>query len=166
MKRVISIAMAVIATASLNVNAGQFDKVVRKVSSETGVPAEVITKVCVHESQSFHKGKRQAWPWTLNIAGRGIWYKDRLSATVAAEMELSKGKRNIDVGMCQINWRWHGSHFRSVGELLDPLQNMTYAAKYLMKIKRGRTWEETIGAYHSPSNLARAKKYAKAVLRQ
>lgn len=150
---------------SLPANAS-FDHFLEIVSAETGVPSNIIEAVCTHESQSYHNGKRQPWPWTLNVNGRGLWFKSKHSAVTYVKLELMDGISpvKIDVGMCQINWHWHGKKFASVDELMDPKTNIRYAANYLKSLKKGRTWKYAIGAYHSPSNQARAQKYASAVL--
>lgn len=143
-----------------------FNELLKVASNETGVPQKIIKAVCTHESESFYNGKRQPWPWTLNVGGKGLWFKTKHSAVAYAELELMDGIDTVklDIGMCQINWYWHGESFASVGALMDPKVNITYAAKHLKYLKKGRTWELAIGAYHSPSNQIRAKKYATAVL--
>jgi len=146
------------------VEAGNFDKLVKYVSVKKNVPEWVLRKICVHESQSFHQGKRQAWPWVLNVKGKGIWFKDKVSALVVAKLEVAAGNKNVDIGLCQMNWRWHSHRVSGVAELINPVNNMLYAADYLSELKRGREWLEVIGAYHSPSNVKRAEKYARIVL--
>ena len=143
-----------------------FNELLASVSDETGVPAEIIEAVCTHESQSFHNGKRQPWPWTLNVGGRGLWFKTQHSAVIYAALELMDGTEpvKLDVGMCQINWYWHGEGFASIGALMDPRANITYAANHLKEVKKGQSWEYAVGAYHSPSNQAKAKEYTSAVL--
>jgi hypothetical protein len=143
-----------------------FNDLLDSVSQETGVPTEIIKAVCTHESQSFHNGKRQPWPWTLNVGGKGLWFKTKRSAVAYAELELMDGTEpvKLDIGMCQINWYWHGEEFASISVLMDPIENIKYAAKHLKDLKKGKSWEYAIGAYHSPSNQVRAKAYASAVL--
>ena len=34
-------------------------------------------------------------------------------------------------GCMQINWRWHGSAFDGVSDMLDPVKNTRYAARFL-----------------------------------
>lgn len=147
-----------------NVNAS-FERLVEKVAKHKKMPSWVLMSVCVHESQSFHKGKRQAWPWTLNVNGKGFWFKTENAAVAYAELALDEGVKNIDVGTCQINWRWHGHKFESIRQLINPLNNLNYAADYLLEQKGNKTWEYAIGAYHSPSNKEKAKQYAKFVMR-
>ncbi|WP_052447984.1 hypothetical protein [Vibrio rotiferianus] len=141
-----------------------FDGLVKKISKKTNVPVWVISKICVHESQSFHRGKRQAWPWTVNTAGEGSWFRDKQSAVRYANEYMSTGKRNIDIGLCQMNWIYHGHKFKSLEAMFDPQKNMLEAAKYVYKQKGNGTWEEAIGRYHSPNNKKRAQHYASLVL--
>lgn len=143
------------------------DRLLGAISAETGVPKWVINSVCTHESQTFHNGKRQPWPWTLNVAGKGYWFNTKQAAINYAELEFSLSSPNasIDVGMCQVNWYWHGQNFDSVSELIDPVNNVRYAANFLKQLKKDNSsWEQAIGAYHSPVDKKRAANYAKAVL--
>ncbi|PKG68601.1 transglycosylase SLT domain-containing protein [Pseudoalteromonas sp. GutCa3] len=142
-----------------------FDSLVSQVSIDTKVPIQIIKAVCTHESQSFYKGKRQPWPWTLNVSGKGYWFKDFNSARSFAELELFTGNKNIDIGLCQVSWKWHGQNFSSIDDLLDPSTNIRYAAELVSSLKkRGVSWETAIGFYHSPSNSERAKVYSDLVL--
>lgn len=143
---------------------GSVEKLMAVAEMNTGVPAKYIKATCTHESKSFYKGKKQPWPWTLNVEGKGIYFKNKDAAVTYANLYISKGKKNLDIGMCQINWYWHGQQFNSVAELIEPLNNVIYAANYLKKLSKGKTWEYAIGAYHSPSNPKRAKAYLKKVL--
>lgn len=62
---------------------------------------------------------------------------------------FAQGYRNVDVGMMQINWRVHGSHFSSVRAALDPTTNLNYAVSYLMEHRQTRDWWRSVGRYHS-----------------
>ena len=116
-----------------------FDRLLDAVSGESGVPKHTLKAVCTHESESYYKGKRQPWPWTLNVGGKGIWFKSRSAAVAYAELELLGGTNpvKLDVGMCQINWFWHREKFNSINSLINPAANIRYAAKYRKNIKRG-----------------------------
>lgn len=142
------------------------DELALSVAAKTDVPAELVKNVCIHESQSFYKGGRQAWPWTLNVGGKGYWFRNRHSAVRYANIMLVRGVRNIDVGICQINWRWHGYKFKSVDELIDPERNMLYAANTLKQLKGEKSWQYAVGAYHAPGNKKRSDEYAKKVLKR
>ena len=58
--------------------------------------------------------------------------------------------RSVDIGLMQINWKFHGRHFESLAQLFDPDVNVAYAAKYLKKLlaKHGST-EQAVAFYHS-----------------
>ncbi|HDS1208467.1 TPA: transglycosylase SLT domain-containing protein [Shewanella algae] len=150
---------------SCTANASSWSELVDKVSMKYEVPPHIIDSICTHESQSFYKNKRQPWPWVVNSKGAGKWFRSEQGAILFAERELNGGVRNIDVGICQINWYWHGENFSSIAEMMNPINNVNYAAQYLKKLKKGgRTWEEVVGAYHSMGNQERAALYAELVL--
>ena len=148
---------------STTVNAN-LEQLVTEAANQNKIPSWVLKSVCTHESQSFFKGKRQAWPWTLNIDGKGIWFKSENAAVTYAELSLQNGSRNIDIGLCQISWRWHGHRFNSIRQLINPLNNLLYAAEILANSKGEQSWNHAIGAYHSPSNVEKAKQYSELVL--
>ncbi|MCT8873809.1 transglycosylase SLT domain-containing protein [Shewanella xiamenensis] len=163
MNKLIMLLFSLIPSMSFGVG---FSSLVEQASQDTGVPSNIISKVCTHESKTFHNGKTQPWPWTLNVSGKGYWFKSKMTAVVYAKLELMSGNSMIDVGICQINWYWHGGNFDSIEELMNPKNNIYYAATYLKKIKGGQSWEYAVGAYHSLKNKELAKAYAEKVLSQ
>ncbi len=69
---------------------------------------------------------------------------------------------NFDIGIMQINWRYHKSGFSSVEEALDVYRNANYAVSYLRKNRKNNTWWQTVGRYHSKTPK-HAKRYIKSV---
>ncbi|MGB3623512.1 lytic transglycosylase domain-containing protein [Ketobacter sp. MCCC 1A13808] len=58
--------------------------------------------------------------------------------------------RSVDIGLMQINWKFHGRHFDSLDELFEPRANINYAARYLGSlIKRHGDVENAVAHYHS-----------------
>ena len=50
----------------------------------------------------------------------------------------------------QISLKYHGQNFESFNQLLDPVNNIEYAFKYLRSLySRHKTWNEVISRYHS-----------------
>lgn len=143
-----------------------YDKLVKRVASETGVPREILVKVCTHETRSFWKGKAQPWPWAVNVSGESFYYKNFRMAHAKALSVLDSGRTNIDIGICQLNWRWHGHNFTALSDMFHPYKNMVYAANLLVTLKGNSTWEDAIGRYHSPFNTERAERYKSLVLAQ
>lgn len=129
------------------------------------VPEHVLKAVCTWESQTYSAGKRQPWPWTLNVAGDPAYFRSYYGAAIALNKAILSGIENIDIGMCQINWYWHKSRFKKASELLIPKVNVEYASAYLRELKtKDRTWQETIGRYHSPGCASCAQAYSQRVL--
>ena len=63
----------------------------------------------------------------------------------------------------QISLKYHGQNFESFNQLLDPVNNIEYAALYLRSLySRHKTWNEAISRYHS-SIPKRKIKYLKKV---
>lgn len=141
-----------------------FDKLVTRVSEIHQVPAWVISSICIHESQSYHQGKRQAWPWTVNVGGSGSYWISKEFAVRFVERKRKQGKTNIDIGICQMNWFYHHKKFTDINDMFDPFRNMSEAAKYVKQQKGNRSWRNAIGRYHAPNNPERAKRYADIVL--
>lgn len=66
--------------------------------------------------------------------------------------------RSVDIGLMQINWKFHGRHFDSLEQLFEPETNVHYAAKYLSKLlKRHGSTEQAVAFYHSNTQQYQAK---------
>lgn len=65
---------------------------------------------------------------------------------------------NTDIGIAQINYRFHGKDLASVQQWFDPGFNLNYAATLLAKHKRKHGTDiEAAGYYHSATEKYRAK---------
>jgi len=134
-------------------------------ANEYNVPVDILKSTCTWESQTFYQGRRQPWPWTVNVAGRGFYFKSSIGAKLTIAKAIKNGELNIDIGICQINWFWHGEQFSNPYQLLTPSVNIHYAASYLAKLKKkDESWRVTVGKYHSPSSSSRAWAYSQQVL--
>ncbi len=89
-------------------------------------------------------------PYVLNIAGKSVLSKSKEQAEKIVRSLLKQGQTNIDLGMMQINWRWHGQHFHSINEMLEPKHNIEYAAKLLTQLyQQHDSWSKAVRFYHS-----------------
>ncbi|MEW8252710.1 MAG: lytic transglycosylase domain-containing protein, partial [Candidatus Thiodiazotropha sp.] len=81
----------------------------RMIAAEHGIPQSVLFAVALTESgkQTGQTGTLRPWPWTLNVAGRGYFFDSRQAAWRALMTYLEEGKRSIDIGLMQVNWRYH-----------------------------------------------------------
>ncbi|MPR05664.1 lytic transglycosylase domain-containing protein [Microvirga tunisiensis] len=93
----------------------------------------------------------------LNIDGKAVL---ATSAEMAALIVVARSKTatQIDVGCGQINLKWHASGFKTLGTLLDPRINVSYAAWHLSNLqKQTGSWVKAAARYHSykPENQER-----------
>lgn len=116
----------------------------------SGVPFQVLLAISQTETARLTADGAKTWPWALNIRGQSYWEPNRQSALALAQATISSGETNLDIGCFQINYRWHGDKFRSVGHMLDPDAGATYAAAFLKElyVETG-DWSMAAGAYHS-----------------
>ena len=102
--------------------------------------------------------------YALNIGGRAVFLPSISKAQEVLEDKLSSGLTNIDVGVMQVNYRWHSHEFDSLEEMLTPASNISYAAKLLksLYVQHG-TWHKAVRYYHS-ANSEHHKKYSRKVV--
>lgn len=115
----------------------------------TGVPVSLLRAIAEVESGVQLPSGRLAWPWAVND-GRSLLFRTRAAATDHVESLIAAGRRNVDIGCMQINWRWHGDEIGSPAALLDPEANVLYAARFLAGLRREfDSWAAAVSAYHS-----------------
>lgn len=127
------------------------------------VPLPVLYAVALTET-----GRRgNLHPFALNIAGRSHFATSRQEALDVFAREREKGIRLIDLGCMQINYRWHGQEFETVGDMLDPVKNVEYAALFLKQLRaRHGSWTMAVARYHAgPTNTPAQHRYVCAVIR-
>ncbi len=119
------------------------------------IPAYVLSALSLTESGKrvpLTNGKSafRPWPWTINVEGKGFFFKNKADAIAAVEQHRANGKRSIDVGCMQINLRYHPKAFRSLEEAFDPIHNTRYAGKFLSDLKKETgSWPRAVERYHS-----------------
>lgn len=139
----------------------------RLVANQYGIPAELLYAVALTESgKSAGAGTaRRPWPWTLNIAGHGRFFASRTEAWRTLDKALRDGEDRIDVGLMQINWRYHRTLLKSSWQALEPYENLRSAAGILRECYRERSdWWASVGCYHAPGDHERARRYRERVL--
>ena len=143
-------------THAMGDTAGICDQVAAEASRRTGVPISVLQAISLTETGRKSDGAFRPWPWTVNMEGKGVWFESEDEARAYVYKEFKRGARSFDIGCFQINYKWHGTAFRSIDEMFDPLANALYAAKFLKSLHAEQgDWGRAAGAYHS-----RTPKYA------
>ncbi len=99
-------------------------------------------------NESAHRGR--PWPWTLNVAGRGMFFATREDAQAAIEQLLAAKRCDFDVGIMQINWCYHGKRFASAWHALSPATNIRAAESILTdNLQRSGSPMKAVAWYHS-----------------
>ncbi len=112
----------------------------------TSVDPKVLAGIALNESA--YNGR--AWPWTLNVAGRGFFFRTREDAYGAMRALIAAGRSDFDVGIMQINWRYHHQRFASPWDALSPATNVRVAESILNEnYQSTRSVAKAIAYYHS-----------------
>jgi len=129
-------------SASESYSQQQLASVIAKTERIYKIPSGLLSAIAEVES-----GNRA---YALNIAGSSIYAKSLSEAKRIAQQKIDSGATNIDLGLMQLNWRWHGSAFANIEEMLQPEKNIEYAAKLLksLHLQHGN-WQAAIRYYHS-----------------
>ncbi|WP_431064481.1 transglycosylase SLT domain-containing protein [Methylotuvimicrobium sp.] len=141
----------------------------QQIAHEYDIPPGVLYSVALQESRMRLRSRQiRPWPWTLNVAGVPRRYPTRIAAYKGLTFYLERGIRSIDVGLMQVNWRYHQDKLGTPWQALDPHHNVRTGAKILAsEYHETQDWFEAIGRYHSPGpsvqQKRRAKKYARSV---
>ncbi|MBB3011248.1 transglycosylase SLT domain-containing protein [Cupriavidus alkaliphilus] len=99
-------------------------------------------------NESAYRGR--PWPWTLNVAGRGMFFATREEAYMAINRLLASQRCDFDVGLMQVNWCYHGKRFTSPWEALAPATNIRVAEDILTEnLRRSGSTMKAVAWYHS-----------------
>lgn len=124
-----------------------------KAEKDYQIKPELLQTIASVESGRYNEklGRRVAWPWTIQVNGKGYYYKSKNEAVAAVKALNAQGITNIDVGCMQINLRYHKQAFKSIDDALDPDKNVAYSAKFLQTLykRNGYNWQKTAMQYHS-----------------
>ena len=137
------------------------------VARETGIPHSLLYSIALTESGKSVGTTRtyRPWPWTLNVAGQGYFYKSRQLAWRALKKWLDQGESSIDIGLMQVNWRYHEARLQTPWQALDPYFNLRIGAAILQDCySKRQDWWASVGCYHSPTNGKRAEQYRRRVI--
>jgi soluble lytic murein transglycosylase-like protein len=165
--RVIRIALAAASISSglilaANAAANPCEPEILRAAQQYRIPVGILYAVGLAETG--RKGSLQ--PNALNIEGKAVFPASKSIALATVEKARRQGSKLIDLGCMQINQHYHGSHFRSLGDMLDPKQNVDYAARFLVSLKsRHDTWSMAVARYHAgPDNDPAQKRYVCRVI--
>jgi hypothetical protein len=130
-----------------------------QVERSEGIPRGLLQAIALVETgRSGQVGElKDPWPWTVSAGASGRYLLTKAAAIDVVRQLRAEGVTSIDVGCMQINLRYHGDAFSSVGDALDPARNVAYAASFLRQLaEETGSWRLAAGYYHShdPSRAA------------
>ena len=136
--------------------AQDLDELIDKTEAYYSIPSGLLKSIASVES-----GNK---PYALNVSGKTIIASSKEEAARIVRLYQDVGITNIDLGLAQINLYWHGKHFSSISEMLEPKHNLEYAAKFLSGLyKKHGSWNKAVRHYHS-ANPQYHIKYSRKVL--
>ena len=139
---------------------GAYEKVANKYS----IPSVLLYSMALTESKNNHKGYVRPWPWTANFQRKSYYFDSREELFHFASSLVEMGYKSIDIGPMQVNWKWNGHLFSNLWDATNPYINIDTGASILnAHYSRLGSFEEAVGAYHSPNNKKNAANYRELV---
>jgi len=143
--------------ASEQIN-GRIEQLIQTTERQYGIPSGLLAAIAQVESgMNAH---------AVNVAGKPVVNSSSHQAFSLIDNARGNGISNIDIGVMQINYRWHANSFKNTQEMLNPKRNIEYAALLLLRLKKQHgTWYKAISYYHS-SKPEHQRKYSRKVVMQ
>ncbi|MEE4120414.1 MAG: transglycosylase SLT domain-containing protein [Paracoccaceae bacterium] len=119
-------------------------------AAEHAVPERLMRAIARVETGRQSRGTVRAWPWAVNVEGKGHWFASRHEALDYAGARLAAGAAQVDIGCFQLNVGWHARAFAGLDQMIDPARNARYAARFLAALHdEFGDWTQAAAAYHS-----------------
>lgn len=115
---------------------------IKQLERENAIPAGLLEAIGAVESEHT--------PYAVNCNGKSKLFTNHEVAKQYVRDLRNKGIIDINIGVLQINYAYHQKQFKAE-DLLDPYNNVPYAAKYLAYLKKIHgSWDKAVKFYHSP----------------
>ena len=133
----------------------ELKELITEQEERNNIPSGLLLAIATVESGSK--------PYALNIQGKSVIGRNKREAVDLIHEALAEGITNIDVGVMQLNVRWHRENFGSIEEMLEPKKNIEYAASFLLTLyKKYGDWHKAVRLYHS-STAEYYRKYSRKI---
>ena len=138
--------------------------IIKKIESLTDIPTGLLLGIGKAESGRIKNDEIVIWPWTINHAGKSLFFDNKNQMKKYISKHVKEGDNNLDVGCMQINLKWHKHNFKDIKDMIAIEPNVSYAASFLIQLKsKYGTWEKAIKHYHS-SDPVKNKPYLNKVV--
>lgn len=138
-----------------------------KVAKRHQLDPYVLYAVALVESNKKGEQNRVTpWPWAINNAGKSFIPASQHEAETLLNKMLDEGKHNVDVGIMQVNLRWHGHRVAKPEHLLNPITNLEVGAVLLAEAIHSAPDNLALGVgrYYSWKNVPAAVEYGQKVI--
>ena len=126
------------------------EKIIKNIELQTDIPKGLLLGIGKVEAIRKLNNKYIIWPWTINHAGKSLFFDTKKQMKNYVFKNLQKNDFNIDVGCMQINIKWHKNNFSKISDMFEIDPNISYAASFIKQLKnRHGSWDEAIKYYHS-----------------
>ena len=140
------------------------EAIIKKIESLTDIPTGLLLGIGKAESGRIKNDEIVIWPWTINHAGKSLFFDNKNQMKKYISKHVKEGDNNLDVGCMQINLKWHKHNFKDIKDMIAIEPNVSYAASFLIQLKsKYGTWEKAIKHYHS-SDPVKNKPYLNKVV--
>ncbi len=126
------------------------ENTIESVELQTDIPKGLLLGIGKAEAIRKINNKYIIWPWTINHAGRSLFFDNKKQMSNYIFKHLKRNDLNIDVGCMQVNIKWHKNNFKKISDMFEIDPNIFYAASFLKQLKNKHgSWDKAIKHYHS-----------------
>ena len=126
------------------------ENTIESIELQTDIPKGLLLGIGKTEAIRKINNKYIIWPWTINHAGKSLFFDTKKQMTNYVFKNLKRNDFNIDVGCMQINIKWHKYNFKKITDMFEVNPNISYAASFLKQLKNKHgSWDKAIKHYHS-----------------
>jgi len=126
------------------------EKTIESIELQTEIQKGLLLSIGKAEAIRKINNKYIIWPWTINHAGKSMFFDTKKQMTNYVLKNLKNNDFNIDVGCMQINIKWHKNNFKKITDMFEVNPNVSYVASFLQQLKNKHgSWNKAIKHYHS-----------------
>lgn len=144
------------------------NSVFHKTALKTDIDPLLLYSISLVESAKY-RGNSTVAPskYALRAGDKSYYPTSKPEAKKILNGLIDSGLTNIDVGLMQVNLRWHGHRVNSPHDLFNAETNLSVASDILMEAMLSSPMDikTAIGRYHNWTDVERANAYAGRVLR-
>ena len=111
------------------------ENTIESVELQTDIPKGLLLGIGKAEAIRKINNKYIIWPWTINHAGKSLFFDNKEQMKNYVFKNLKRKDFNIDVGCMQINIKWHKKNFKKISDMFEVNPNISYAASFLKQLK-------------------------------